>query len=230
MITYPYSSGRSIFPKTGGSNASPSDYDKTVEIIDAINLIIAGGGGIGLGSATTLNLSDTTIYDVTIKRLSVPLIKQVFGIFTLFADLYSLIQTYSINEIVKSDGTSGGVAGKFYKSVVGANTGQLLSDNTKWMFADAAALSPGVGNIEIESFGSPITLQTNHNSQFETEPDTAITFIPTAVGGITDGQIMLPINTPITIQGRSTINDIIAFNVPVNILNGIARYAGSSIN
>ncbi len=184
-----------------------------------------GPSGIGLGYTVTLNLSDTLIYNVNTNTLTVPISKQYADIFILGADIYYVYIPYPIDSVIKSDGTNGGENGKFYKSLVNNNIGNLLSDVTKWVFADA--LGANVGDVEIISFGDPNTLSTFHNSQFETEPLTAITFIPTPVyTPIVVGQIMLPINTPITIVGRSTINDIIVFNIQ----NGIARYAGSSVN
>jgi len=181
--------------------------------------------GIGIGISVPLNLSDPLIYNVATTTLTVPLTKQYADIFILDADLYDAIIFYSIDSEIKSDGTNGGVDGKFYKSLTNGNQGNLLSDITKWVFSDV--LGANVGDIEISSFGNPNTLSKFHNSQFETAPLTAVTFIPTPVfTPISTGQIMLPINTPLTIVGRSTINDIVVFNIQ----NGIARCVGMCIN
>jgi hypothetical protein len=184
-----------------------------------------GSSGIGIGITTTLNLSDVLIYSVATTTLSVPQAKQYADIFILQADLYYAFVSYNIDNIIKSDGTNGGIDGKFYKSLTNGNIGNLLSDPVNWAFADL--LGANVGDVEINNFGNPNTLSKYHNSQFETEALTAVTFIPTPPDTpIVIGQIMLPINTPITIIGRSTINDIIVFNIQ----NGIARYVGSSVN
>lgn len=184
-----------------------------------------GASGIGIGTTTTLNLSDPLIYNVATTTLSVPSTKQYADIFILDADLFYDFLLYNTDGIIKSDGTNGGITGKFYKSLVDGNMGNLLSDGTKWAFADS--LGANIGDVEIISFGNPNTLSKFHNSQFEAETLLAITFIPTPVDTpIAIGQIMLPINSPITIVGRSTIDDIIVFNIQ----NGIARYAGSSVN
>lgn len=187
--------------------------------------VIISSTGLGIGDGVTLNLSDPTIYNVATRTLNVPLAKRYADIFTFTADLYVPSTVYALNRVVKSDGTNEGVEGKFYKSLASGNQGNLLSDEDKWEFADSEG--DDVGDIEIISFGSPISLPTDHNAQFETENLTAVTFVPTVINTpIATGQIMLPTNTPITIQGRNTINDIISFNVQ----NGIARSAGISIN
>ncbi len=186
---------------------------------------ISGSSGIGIGIRVSLNLSDTNIYNVATRTLTVPLSKKYADIFDCTADLYVAIKVYAIDDIIVSDGSEGGEIGKFYKSITSGNTGNLLSDAGNWAFADLAG--DNIGNIEIVSFGNPISLSKFHNSQFETAAQTSITFIPTPVDTpIATGQIMLPINTPITIVGRSTVDDIISFNVQ----NSIARWVGQSVN
>ena len=87
-----------------------------------------GSSGIGIGITTTLNLSDVLIYNVATTTLSVPQNKQYADIFILQADLYYAFVPYSVDNIIKSDGTNGGIDGKFYKSLTNGNIGNLLSD------------------------------------------------------------------------------------------------------
>ncbi len=124
------------------------------------------GNGSGGGSNINkpLNLSDTTIYDVVTKKITIPIAILTAGIYTCEVDLYIPAKSYNINDIVRSDGTNGGQDKLCYKSITNGNVGNLLSDITNWVFADD--LGGNVGNIEVATFGNPNSLSSTHNSAF----------------------------------------------------------------
>src|ERR1035437_1093151 len=102
------------------------------------------GGGGGSQINKPLNLSDTTIYDVVLKQITIPIALLIAGIFTCEVDLYDPQKTYSINDIVRSDGTHNGEDKKSYKSLTNGNSGNDLNDPINWAFADAIGGNAGI--------------------------------------------------------------------------------------
>jgi len=154
--------------------------------------------------ATTLDLSDTSIYNVTTRNVTIPVANAIAGIFTLTAQLWLIGTNYPVGKVVSSGGgADGGVNGLSYKSITPINTGNLLSNLTYWELADAA--TGNVGNIEIISFGNPSSLPSTHTCEFDVS-GINIKLIATPHLSVSIGELALDLNTDVLLTGLGFIS------------------------
>lgn len=177
-----------------------------------INENSGGGGGSQINKP--LNLSDTTIYNVSLNQITIPIALLIAGIFTCEADLYDDTKSYSIDDIVRSDGTFGGDDKKCYKSLSNGNVGNNLNDGINWAYADV--LGANVGNIEMGTFGNPNSLPTNHSSAFRVNSGSFGLLFKSGGSNPGIGQLFLDVNTDVLISNQySEITFAVVFNVSV---------------
>lgn len=182
----------------------PSNSDFILFATPAGWLLVSGGSGSNIVISATLNLSNTSIYDATTRKVTIPTLSKSADIFICKADLYSPTRSYVIGEIVRSDGSYNGVDKKCYKSLTNGNFGNNLNDPINWVYADDGTASNygSVGNLEVSTFGNPNSLPENHNSAFRINDGTfGILFIS---GGSNPsiGQLFLDVNTDVLISNK----------------------------
>jgi len=100
---------------------------------------------------TSLNLSDTSIYNVATREFAIDPYYAFTGIITVTVDNYNGGATYAIDKIVKDS-----ITGKVYKSLQNGNSGNPLVVGAWWDYADVTG--GNVGRVEIETItGLPST-------------------------------------------------------------------------
>ena len=175
-------------------SSSPS-YWEEVEISDLVDLIYERKKG-----NEVLNLSDSTIYDISDMAIKIPSTKRNAGRFYLKLDLYDNSENYPIDYVVYSDGTHGGEAKKCYKSLANGNIGNDLDDATKWAFADYSYGNEGY--LPVATFMDTENTLPDHDSTFEEYGNAGnfyIKFIASNPNTATEGQILLDVNTDVSI-------------------------------
>lgn len=184
------------------------EYDKIIEMIDAIN---SGSGG-GIGTTTTLNLSDPEIYIP--GTITIPIDKITNGIFICEVDLYSAFEEYQIDNIIRSDGSFGGMTGLCYKSKTDDNAGNDLDNTDEWAFADEGLGDSGY--IAVSTFGNPNSLSSNHVSNIRVDGEGFTMLFISGGAEPAIGQLFLDFNTDVEMTNQySQISFVNVNNVSV---------------
>lgn len=152
----------------------------------------------------TLNISNRPIFAIETNNgtLTIPSEKKYAGVITLLADLYDVGKSYLTNEVVVSDGTNGGVAGKIYVSLADANVGNLLSDTDFWKYADWA--EDNAGRILITNI---ISLTSNNSVKLKPVSGNQLKFKASNIDTATANNIVTLDGIDVIVTGRDTISD-----------------------